>query len=109
MGGLWEFPGGKRLEGETFEACLKRELLEELAIEVEVGSLFEEVVHTYPDRKIHLKFYLCKWLMGEPRAIGCAAFAWVRRDGLPRYAFPPADERILGRLKAEDRLWTEER
>ena len=102
LGGLWEFPGGKREAGETFEECLGRELTEELSIVVRVGKLLAEVEHSCPERMVHLKFFRCSLVSGEPQAIGCQAFAWVRADELPAYEFPPADSQLLARLKSSE-------
>jgi mutator protein MutT len=100
LGGLWEFPGGKREENETFEECLVREIREELAMEISVGKLFEEVTHAYETKTVHLKFFLCEWTGGEPNALGCAAFKWIRKSELSDYEFPEADARLLENLAA---------
>ena len=105
LGGLWEFPGGKRESGETFEECLVRELREELGIEVEVGKLVDSLTHEYPGKIVHLKFFHCEWRQHEPRAIGCAAFAWVTANQLNGYTFPEADERLLALLQDDQELW----
>ena len=105
LGGFWEFPGGKREPDETFEDCLSRELREELGIQVEVGELFDQITHAYPDKTVHLKFFACRWLAHEPQIIGCAAVAWVELNELARYAFPAADARLLSRLAREPSLW----
>src|SRR5579864_8978438 len=65
LGGLWEFPGGKREPDETFEQCLVRELREELGIEVDVGNLVESLNHAYPKKTVVLKFYRCRWKENE--------------------------------------------
>jgi len=99
LGGLWEFPGGKREPGETFEQCLVREIREELGIEVEVGGLFEGISHAYPDKAIHLKFFVCKLISGELQALDCAAFKWVTKADLANFEFPAADARLLEKLR----------
>ena len=105
LAGLWEFPGGKREPGETFEGCLVRELREELDIEVTLGQVFEEITHDYPGKTVHLKFFLCRLAKGEPRAIGCTAYEWATRESLAKRDFPPADQRLLGRLVDTAALW----
>src|SRR5665647_3032586 len=98
LGGLWEFPGGKREAGETFEACLIREIREELGVEISVGELFEEIRHDYPEKSVHLKFFICRLLAGEPQPLDCAAVRWVDKTGLGSYEFPAADAQLLARL-----------
>ena len=105
LGGLWEFPGGKREAGETFEQCLVRELHEELGVEVEVGERFESLTHAYPDRTVHLQFFLCRLRQGEPQPFGCAAIKWVNQPELPAHNFPAADARLLQKLATDPTLW----
>ena len=100
LGGLWEFPGGKREPGETFEECLAREIREELGMEVAVGGLFADLTHAYAEKTVRLKFFLCRLLRGEPRLLGCAAFRWVGKSELRNYEFPAADAQLLEKLSA---------
>ena len=99
LGGLWEFPGGKREGSESFEECLKRELLEELGIEVAVGELMESLTHAYPEKTVHLRFFRCTWVKHEPQALGCSAFEWVSPADLGQYRFPAADAWLLQQLQ----------
>jgi mutator protein MutT len=105
LGGLWEFPGGKREGNESFEKCLARELVEELGIEVDVLDLIESLTHAYPGKTVNLKFFRCRLDKGEPQAIGCPAYAWISRSELSDFEFPPADARLLRRLAQDTELW----
>ncbi len=105
LGGLWEFPGGKREPNETFQECLKRELLEELGIEIAVGDLVESLTHAYPEKTVHLKFFRCHWLRREPQPLDCSAFKWVAPAELKDHRFPPADARLLERLMESSSFW----
>ena len=100
LGGLWEFPGGKREANETSEECLAREIHEELGIEICVGSLFEEITHEYEKKTVHLKFFICKLLNGEPQTLGCAAYKWIEKPELADYEFPAADAHLREKLRA---------
>src|SRR5438876_5435049 len=95
LGGLWEFPGGKREPDESFEECLARELREELGIEVTVGGLVERLTHEYVEKTVNLRFFRCQWKKNEPQPLGCAAFKWVAANELSEYSFPAADARLL--------------
>ena len=105
LGGLWEFPGGKRRPGESFEQCLARELHEELGVRASVGELFESLTHEYPGLTVHLKFFLCRLNTGEPKTLDCAALKWVRQTELAAHEFPAADARLLQRLQLSPSLW----
>ena len=105
LGGLWEFPGGKREPGETFEACLIRELREELGIEIIVCEILESLTHDYPEQSVHLKFFRCEWQQHEPQTLGCADFKWIGPAELDQYPFPAADARLLEVLKGTPKLW----
>ena len=105
LGGLWEFPGGKREPNETFEQCLTRELQEELGIEVEIVELVESDTHDYPGKTVHLKFYRCLWRRHEPRPLGCADLRWVTQSELVNYNFPEADSRLLTRIAHKSFSW----
>lgn len=107
LGGLWEFPGGKREPGEAPEAALTRELHEELGVAVSVGELIETVEHAYPDKRVRIRFFRCRLLRGEPQALdGQRSIRWITRAELSEPSFPAADAHLLQRLLAESDWWT---
>jgi 8-oxo-dGTP diphosphatase len=99
--GYWEFPGGKCDTGESLEACLARELREELDVEARVGAEVFTTTHTYLDRRVELHFLRCE-LNGEPRPQLGQDMRWVSRDELASLEFPPADAELIQRLSHEN-------
>ena len=89
--GSWEFPGGKIENNETQQECLKRELKEELNIDVAVGKLCTEVIHDYGDVNINLIVYYCTIVEGEISISVHDRYKWVRINDLLEYKLLPAD------------------
>ena len=98
LGGLWEFPGGKHEPGETIEACIARELAEELAIEVAVGEELICVDHAYSHKRLRFVVHLCRWVSGEPKPLASQQVRWVMPGDLRIYPFPAANSRIIDAL-----------
>ena len=92
--GYWEFPGGKCEPGEDHETCLRREIEEELGVDVRVGRQIFEVAHEYPDRAVELHFFECE-LLGEPVARLGQEMRWVGPGDLAALEFPPADAELI--------------
>ncbi len=96
--GFWEFPGGKAKRGESLPECLRREVKEELGVEISVGEKIETVTWHYPDRTVVLHFFRCRHV-GEIIPQEGQAFAWMAPEEFERYRFPPADASLIRRLR----------
>ena len=96
---LWEFVGGKVEKGETQEEALIRECKEELDVTVVVEDIFMEVTHEYPDLTVHLTLFNAKIAEGAPKKLEHNDIQWLTVGEIDKFAFCPADEEILERLK----------
>lgn len=95
LAGVWEFPGGKVEAGESHSTALRREIREELGIDVAVFAELLTTTHHYETKSIELHFFECAIETGEPQAIGVADFKWVTPSALTLYEFPEADREIV--------------
>jgi 8-oxo-dGTP diphosphatase len=98
----WEFPGGKIEMDEDPRKCLEREIREELGIKVEAQQIVETVFHKYPDRSVLLLFYRCRFISGEPVAIDCHNFCWIKPSQLNDFDFLEADLDFIRRLATKN-------
>lgn len=99
LGGLWEFPGGKVEPGETIEACIQREIQEELGIEVDVGDRLITIDHAYSHFRVTLNVHHCRHLGGEPQPLACDEVRWVSLDEIDQFPFPKANTKIIAALR----------
>jgi 8-oxo-dGTP diphosphatase len=101
LAGFWEFPGGKREAGESLADCLRREVREELGIEVTEPVPFHTVRHDYPEKSVELHFFRCSIKAGGTEPLGCDDLKWVTAKELTLFEFAPADRGLIEILQAE--------
>ena len=101
LAGFWEFPGGKREAGESLADCLRRELWEELSIQIDSPIRYQVIRHEYSDKVVELHFFHCAIEQGEPVPLGCEEVRWVLPEELTQFTFPPADYAVIQFLQRE--------
>jgi len=101
LGNLWEFPGGKVEQGETREQALKREIREELAVEIAVEAPFGVYRHAYTHFRVTLHAFLAQLECGTPRPLGVQAVRWVTPDALDAFPMGKIDRQIARRVLTE--------
>jgi len=97
---LWEFPGGKVEAGESLQMALRREIREELGIEIRVNEKLLSLDYDYPTKSVRLHFFYCTVLDGDAQPINVADLRWVSPHDIGNYQFPPADAEIINILRS---------
>ena len=95
LSGYWEFPGGKQEGHESLEACIAREIKEELGLDIQVARHLLSVPYEYDIKRITLHVFHCLPKGGQPRSLEGQDMRWIRLEELSSYAFPPADRRVI--------------
>ncbi len=106
LAGQWEFPGGKIESGEGPEEALRREMREELGIEVDVGRLLLAVTHSYGEVNILILFYEILYWKGEPKPQHHQSIEWIEPKDFHTRPIPEANKKVLPRIfSAEELAW----
>ena len=104
MGGLWEFPGGKRGKNETPEDCLVREIREELGIDIRISEKLMVIKHSYTRFRVTLHVFRVRLGAGRLKPTQCEQWQWVNHEELNSYTFPAANGKIVKYLTQNRRV-----
>ena len=103
---LWEFAGGKVEAGESGQQALKRELREELGVEVEVQEQVADVTYAYPELTVHLTLYGAAIVQGKPQLLEHNDLRWIMLGEAVDGDFCPADRLFLAELRRRESIWS---
>ena len=103
--GMWEFPGGKIEPGESREAALKREIQEELGIDISIGELLCTTEYDYPSFHLTMHCYLCSIETGEIELREHKSAQWLSGKALDTLEWLPADKEVIEKLNTFAPLW----
>ena len=98
MGGMWEFPGGKKMPDESIQVTIERELKEELGLVVKVGAKLLSFEHAYTHKKLYFTVHFCEWKSGDPKPLASQKLLWVSPEQLSSFPFPAANKKIISEL-----------
>lgn len=98
QGGLWEFPGGKIEKNESADDAIKREIKEELNIDIEINRWLIEKKHEYPEKTINLILCSAKWTGGELNLSEHEDSKWIKKEDIFNYEFAEADSEIINEI-----------
>ena len=102
LGGLWEFPGGKKDSSESIENCIKRKIKKKLNIAITIHKKLKSVKHSYSHFQMTLYAYHCKYKGGSPKAIECANFKWISPEEINSLAFHKANHKLFNQIPAKN-------